>query len=143
MKPDKWGRHLWKSIHYIALGYPQNPDDAIKLAYKNFYINLWYYIPCYKCSNNYKEHLKELNIDFFLESPEKLFEWSVLLHNIVNRDLGKQQITLQDAYKIYLYDVSENHNVYKTNDKWMYISLLFLIVIILLLFKLNFRAILT
>lgn len=146
MNPDKWGPHLWKSIHYIALGYPQNPDDIIKQSYKNFYINLWRYIPCYKCSKNYKNHLKEIDIDLFLNSTEKLFEWTVLLHNIVNRDLGKKQLSLKDAYTLYFIDNSNTDHIHYTsskNDKWMYVSILFFIVILILVFRLNFRSIRT
>ncbi len=149
MQPEKWGRHLWKTIHYIALGYPENPPEYIKNAYKEFYINLWRFIPCYKCSKNYKEHLRELNIEYYLDSKEKLFEWTVLLHNIVNRSLGKQQILLQDAYNIYVHhdDNTDNNIVYKQPELWKYniwkyTTILLLLIVIILLFRSNFRAIL-
>ncbi len=144
MNPDKWGRHLWKSIHYIALGYPNNPDITVKNAYKTFYLDLWKYIPCYKCAKNYIQHLKELNIEPYLDSTEKLFEWTVLLHNIVNRDLGKKQLLLHDAYKIYMHDYDDNvkKSTESSDNMWMYISLLLFIIIIILII-LNFRAIRT
>ena len=28
--PDVWGPHVWKFIHFIALGYPTNPNQKIK-----------------------------------------------------------------------------------------------------------------
>ena len=34
-----WGSHLWYSMHFIALGYPNNPSNADKNNYKNFYEN--------------------------------------------------------------------------------------------------------
>ena len=26
IQPNYWGPHGWKFIHYVALGYPENPD---------------------------------------------------------------------------------------------------------------------
>ena len=86
MQPSVWGPHVWRSIHYIALGYPDNADS---MAYKEFFLNLWKVIPCLKCSINYKRHLEELPpIDQYLGSKDDLFKWTVALHNIVNLELG-------------------------------------------------------
>ena len=101
MDPVKFGPCLWRSIHIIALGYPENPTEIDKQTYTNYYRDLWKIIPCLKCSLNYRRHWTELPIYSFLDSREHLFEWTVLLHNIVNQELGKKQITLEEAYKIY------------------------------------------
>lgn len=102
MQPSVWGPHLWKSIHYIALGYPENPDEVVKQYYKEFFLNLWKVVPCYKCSVNYKRHLEELPpIDNFLISRDELFKWTIALHNIVNVELGKPQVTIEDAREMY------------------------------------------
>ena len=34
MGPDTWGPHGWKFIHYVTLGYPNNPSDDIKEKYR-------------------------------------------------------------------------------------------------------------
>jgi len=104
--PENWGPHLWKSIHYIALGFPDKPSYSDKDDYKTFFMNLDKVIPCFKCSVNYKKHLKELpSIDAFLTSNMKLFEWTWMLHNIVNRDLGKKTMPLDAALRIYTHKV--------------------------------------
>jgi hypothetical protein len=92
---------LWKSIHSIALFYPDTPTDLDKKQYKAFFIDLQPVIPCYKCSLNYKRHLGELPIDPYLESKDTLFEWTVMFHNIVNKELGKRQVSLQEALAIH------------------------------------------
>lgn len=103
MQPNVWGPHLWKSIHYIALGYPNNPDDEVREAYKSFYENLWKVIPCLKCSLNYKRHLDEVPpLDGFMGSRDDLFRWTVTLHNIVNAELGKPQMPLEKARELYI-----------------------------------------
>lgn len=101
MPPDIWGRHLWMSIHFIALGYPMEPTDENQATYRDFYNDLWKVVPCYKCANNYKLHLEELPVEGFLGNKDLLFEWTVRLHNIVNRDLGKPLMSLHDAQKLY------------------------------------------
>lgn len=101
MIPTVWGKHLWFSIHFIALDYPEFPETEHIEAYKQFFSNLWKVIPCYKCAVNYKRHLTELPIDGHLHSRDALFAWTVALHNIVNKELGKPEITLAEARKKY------------------------------------------
>lgn len=102
MMPDTWGKHLWFSIHFIALDYPENPSSMVMAEYKSFFENLWKVIPCYKCSVNYKRHLSELPISDYLDSRESLFAWTVELHNIVNKETGKPVMRLDEARKKYL-----------------------------------------
>ena len=40
MTPDVWGPHGWKFIHYITLGYPENPTQMQKDKYKAFFLLL-------------------------------------------------------------------------------------------------------
>lgn len=131
MQPTVWGKHLWKSIHYIALGYPSRPSDDDKEAYRTFFHNLWRVIPCYKCANNYKEHLVELPIEPFLDTTDRLFEWTVLLHNIVNRDTGKRSYSLQEAYKLYSSCSSDNNKVEKESKMWMLSTLILLVLLMI------------
>lgn len=97
MEPKHWGKFIWTSIHIIALGYPDKPTQLDKQNYKEFLTNFWKVIPCYKCSQNYQVHLKELPIDEYLTDNLTLFEWTVKLHNIVNKQLGKNEWTLEEA----------------------------------------------
>ena len=32
--PQEWGPHGWKFIHYVSLGYPENPTEEDKHKYK-------------------------------------------------------------------------------------------------------------
>lgn len=132
MLPDLWGKDLWTSIHYIALGYPKIPTKEQVYNYKEFYMNLWKVIPCYKCSVNYKKNIITIPIDEYLSSNIKLFEWTVNLHNLVNNELGKPIISLNKAIKIY--DSNEKNNKkYSINTLYLIISILIIIILILLL----------
>jgi hypothetical protein len=133
MSPVVWGKYLWTSIHFIALGYPMEPTDQEKENYRDFFVHLWKVIPCARCAQNYKLHLEELPIDGFLDNRDVLFEWTVNLHNIVNRDLGKPLMSLDDAKK--LYHGKLNRHPHPTFTWPVY--LLLMIIIILLIWYLT------
>lgn len=102
IKPTSaWGPPLWISIHNVALGFPDAPTQNERDTYKQFYTLLGNVIPCKKCANNYTEHLKEINIDHFLFNKQDLFQWTVLLHNIVNKSLGKKEWGFKEAWDHY------------------------------------------
>ena len=102
MKPDIWGKHFWYTIHFIALDYPEKPNNEDKRDFQTFFENLHKVIPCYKCSVNYVKHLKERPLEKSdLENNETLFKWTVDIHNIVNRELKKRQVSYDDAWRIY------------------------------------------
>jgi len=136
MDPVKFGPCLWRSIHIIALGYPENPSEVDKQTYTNYYRDLWKIIPCLKCSLNYRRHWTEIPIYSFLDSRQHLFEWTVLLHNIVNQELGKKQISLEEAYKIYdndLVDVSTQQKAFvPTTATAIYISIIVALILIII-----------
>lgn len=101
MDPSVWAPHLWRCIHLFALNYPEVPSADKRAAYRQFYIGLQHVIPCSVCAENYQRHLKEIPIDPYLVSSARLFEWTVLMHNAVNRELGKQEWTLSQARALY------------------------------------------
>lgn len=107
MQPSVWGPALWRSLHIVALGYPDNcadeaTRDMVRYDYKQFYENFWRVIPCKKCSVNYRQHLQELPpIDNYLSCRNDLFTWTVALHNIVNKELGKREYSVEEAREFY------------------------------------------
>ena len=102
---DVWGPKLWTSIHYIALGYSSNPTEDERKNYRTFFMDLGNVIPCHKCSVNYKKHLKEIPINDYLSNNDRLFEWTVLIHNIVNKENGKKEYSVKEAKDYYLNDI--------------------------------------
>jgi hypothetical protein len=124
MNPKIWGRHIWKSLHLISLGYPSKPEIKDKKDYYAFFMNVGNVLPCETCRNNYYKHLKELPLDdAVMSSKEALVKWVIDLHNIVNRDLGKKIIPYPDALIL----ISENKD-YK--ELVYYVSIFFVILIL-------------
>lgn len=104
MDPNVWGKHMWASIHFIALGYPDTPSESEKKNYASFFENLYKVLPCNTCSNHLKATLQNehpLSINN-LSNKDALFKWTVDLHNIVNTRLNKPTITLDKATLTYM-----------------------------------------
>jgi hypothetical protein len=129
ISPNLWGPNMWKSLHYITLSYPENPNEDTKNLFKDFFINIiWNYLPCEKCRYNYKKHLNELPLtDDILNSRNKFIYWLVDIHNIVNEETGKRKISYDEFNKIYM----NNNNNNKINTSIYIIIILFVILIIL------------
>jgi len=95
--PAVWGPIFWMTIHIVALGYSDNPSYSEKRAAKEFYEGLQYLIPCPKCKEHYRENLKVHPITPSLDNRRDLFKWTVTMHNIVNKQLGKAEVTEEEA----------------------------------------------
>lgn len=138
MNPEIWGKHMWTSIHFVALGYPNEPTQYHKNAYKTFFDSLAQTLPCKSCSDHFKQLLKSFPLtDDHLKNNMKLFEWTVFLHNKVNKKLNKPIIDTKTATKIYLeldtFNTSINNCEKKNKEYPIYVCISLLIVIFILL----------
>jgi hypothetical protein len=88
-------------MHIIALGYPNKPNYAQKRAAKEFYESFVQLIPCPVCRGHYAEHLKANPVSPSLDSSKDLFRWTVKIHNLVNKDLGKPEYSEIEAIQFY------------------------------------------
>lgn len=99
--PSTWGPFFWHTMHLVALGYPTEPTYAEKRAAKEFYESFVHLIPCPKCKIHYAENLKVLPITPSLDTRKDLFKWTVDMHNMVNKQLGKSEYTEADSIAFY------------------------------------------
>ena len=107
IKPDIWGPGGWKFIHYVSLGYPDKPNQADKLNYKNFYTSLQHILPCEKCAMNYSDNLTKYPIDDHLQTKDTLVKWTIDIHNQVNNELNKNELNYDDALSLYTTESSD------------------------------------
>ena len=99
--PDQWGPHGWKFIHYVTMGYPDKPTREEKNRYKKFFLSLAGVIPCVLCRNNYIKHLEEYPLtDKVLKNQKNLMAWGVIMHNLVNRENNKKELSIKNGIKM-------------------------------------------
>jgi len=124
---NSWGNKAWYFLHTVALAYPNNPTQKEKEDYKLFYNNLQYILPCEICRKNFKQNIIDSPIDKHLTDSISLFNWTVDIHNMVNKELNKTQITYDVAYNIY----SNNGTSFTKKNIIIYgIGIIFLLYII-------------
>lgn len=97
LSPNVWGPVFWNTIHIVALGYPKNPTYGDKKAAKEFFESLQFLLPCSECRGHFKELLSKHPITPHLDRRDDLFKYTVMLHNDVNKRLGKPHFTEVEA----------------------------------------------
>ena len=96
--PDVWGPYLWTSLHFIALAYPNNPSKYDRELYYNYITNFASVIPCGICAHHFKQNLVSHPLKGkALSGKLNLFNWSVDMHNEVNKKHGKHIYTYEEA----------------------------------------------
>lgn len=108
LTPDGWGPYFWATLHLSALGAPSTIDTIQASGLRSFYTALPWVIPCQSCSDHLKETLQKLPLtEEVLKGGASLFEWTVALHNEVNRLLGKNSVSVEKARSFWM-KVAEN-----------------------------------
>lgn len=81
----EWGKFLWPYIHTLALMDSPIVIECIK--------NVAATIPCGTCRLEFEKALIDITIE------QNIFEWTVVLHNNVNKRLGKPEWSFQQAFE--------------------------------------------
>lgn len=102
MQTDSWGEHAWETFNHVAFGSPEHLDNDDKINYKSFYNGFRCVAPCSLCKKAYGDMIKYINIDDYLDGRDGLCYWAFVVHNLVNRKLNKQLMTLDKV--IYKYE---------------------------------------
>jgi hypothetical protein len=95
VSPQQWGPKLWKALHYIAFGFPQQPDEQYKTAAQQLMSSLAYLLPCQKCRSHYSEYLKQNPPR--IASRSDFMTYISELHNSVNERLGKEVVPTDET----------------------------------------------
>lgn len=96
---DAWGRCGWTLIHACSFAFPDSPTHLQRTNMHRFLWSIADVLPCVKC----RKHLEQQLSDSFpspnapaLQSRKSLTTALNELHNSVNRDLGKPEMTYDD-----------------------------------------------
>ena len=102
LSPTVWGPFFWHTIHVVALGYPKEPNYTDKRTAKEFFEALAFLIPCAVCREHYSNHIHAHPITTFLDTRRDLLKWTIMIHNEVNKMLGKPIWTEQEVIDYYV-----------------------------------------
>ena len=83
MDPPSWGPYYWALLHISALTNTAGFPELVQLFPA--------LIPCPTCSEDFRKIIEEYPL------TGNYFAWSVDVHNMVNRKLGKPQVGYEDA----------------------------------------------
>jgi hypothetical protein len=93
--PEIWGRQAWHFIHMVALSYPEKPSVEDRKNFMRFFNSLPYTLPCPICGEHFKENMK--TVPPRMGSRKELFEWTVDMHNEVNKRNKKKILSYNQA----------------------------------------------
>jgi len=85
-------RKLWEELHT----YKWISEEETKIWFNFFCLR----VPCGECRVHWSNLISEFPPDF--SSQNSFFEWGVEAHNKVNKRLGKPQISLDDAKRLWI-----------------------------------------
>ena len=110
VSPKHWGKEGWKFIHWVALTYPSQPTQEDKKNYLKFFESLQDVLPCPICAVHFKQNMKDHPIQ--MGSNRELFNWTVDIHNMVNKQNGKKILTYDEAFS----ELTKENKTKKVND---------------------------
>lgn len=107
--PSVWGPHFWFFLHTICISYPKRANSVTKKKYYDFIQNLPLFIPHEEIGNLFSKLLDKYPVSPYLESRESFMKWIHYIHNIINKQLGKNVISYEEFVDSY-------YSLYKPKD---------------------------
>jgi len=96
-----WGPPYWFVLFTMAQTFPDFPTTVTKRKYYDFVMNLPLFLPNEKMGNRFAEMLDKYPVTPYLDKRESFIRWVVFIHNKINVDLGKPEMSLEEAEEAY------------------------------------------
>jgi hypothetical protein len=101
MDPEVWGPHYWFVIMTMAVNYPEHANGVTRKKYYDFIQNLPLFMPNYAIGNRFSALLDKYPVTPYLDSRESFLRWVHFMHNKVNAELRKDDLSLTQALNAY------------------------------------------
>ena len=103
MSPKIWGPHAWFTLHSISMALPNKVPKETQKDILDFMRSFGGLIPCNTCKVNYKRHISEElpPLKDNVQTRELFAKWLIDLHNAVNRETGKPEMSYEAVVEKY------------------------------------------
>ena len=101
MRPSYWGKEGWHFLNVVAFRYPLNPTKKDMNEYAAFFNSLRTVLPCPECAAHLSEVMQEHPVENYLDCRASLVKWVYLQHDAVNKQIGKESVTLEEFIETY------------------------------------------
>ena len=109
-----WGPHGWIMLHSVFVNYPLQPTRSDRSTYAYFVAMFGKVLPCRPCRENFDASVRSALLRLAPAAPallaadhpafnsrENLFMFGYLLHDAVNRSIGKTSPPYQHVRSFY------------------------------------------
>lgn len=96
-----WGPHAWEYLHTLTFNYPTNPTDKDKQTFISYMDLTSKTLPCTTCRVHFAKLLKKYPTEQYVANRDTLSRWLVMLHNSVNKRLGKPVVKYDNVKQKY------------------------------------------
>jgi hypothetical protein len=93
---DKYGPGIWFMLHLTAAHATTQP---LKESFISNVSVLGENFPCENCRHHFAAYVKEHPLAQYVAIDRGLFRWTWEFHESVNKRLGKQHVSFEDAWK--------------------------------------------
>jgi hypothetical protein len=101
-----WKQNTWLMFHTISKNY----DEQYKTKYEDFFNSFKSVIPCKICRTHYIQNISKpgLLVNENINS-ERIFNWTIDLHNSVNKSTNRREWSYDEARNYYNTHNFNNH----------------------------------
>jgi len=96
-----WGPHYWFFLHTVAESYPMTPNDVTKRKYYDLITNMPLFIPDSDIGDKFSRMIDRYPVTPYLDNRDSFVRWVHFMHNKINVQLGKEELSLPMALDKY------------------------------------------
>ena len=99
--PNVWGPHYWFFLHTIGYSYPELPNEVTKRKYYDLITNMPLFIPDSDIGDKFSRMIDRYPVTPYLDNRDSFVRWVHFVHNKINVQLGKEELSLPMALEKY------------------------------------------